>query len=204
MEEGRLFIKSFLLVYIALYVLIPYVYSVASFKKKYDMDPRVTGAEDEVMYVFQVYRNVLFLSVVLTVLAYAFSSSGYQYLIPIPYLEGRVLQWVGVGVLVGALVLIRVAQYQLKESWRIGIDRSGQKTPLITTGVYRWSRNPIALGMTLSTLGFFLVLPNVITFTVLNLTVLIFAVRTRMEEEHLKEMHGKTYDTYRKATPRWL
>jgi protein-S-isoprenylcysteine O-methyltransferase Ste14 len=51
-----------------------------------------------------------------------------------------------------------IAQYQMSNSWRIGIDEKN-KTELVTKGIF-YSRNPIFLGMIISILGIFLILPT--------------------------------------------
>ena len=93
---------------------------------------------------------------------------------------------------------------QLKEAWRIGIDSSETKGTLITDGIYKVSRNPIALGMLLGTIGLFMVTPNMITFTIIILVHLIFSIRIILEEEHLMKLHGNLYDKYRKRTRKWI
>jgi hypothetical protein len=75
---------------------------------------------------------------------------------------------------------------------------------LITGGLYGISRNPIALGMMFSAFGLFLALPNVLTFAIVNLALLLFQVRIRLEEGHLDDLHGEAYLEYRRSTGRWL
>ena len=62
-----------------------------------------------------------------------------------------------------SLLWISVAQYQMSNSWRIGIDENN-KTELITKGLFSYSRNPIFLGMIISVAGIFFILPNALTF----------------------------------------
>jgi len=137
-------------------------------------------------------------------LIFSFVPDFYHFLVPVKYLEISIVRLLGVFIMVSSLILVRTSQAQLKGSWRIGIDRSATKTDLITTGIYSKSRNPIALGMVLSILGLFLAIPNIITFSLLNIVYLIFSIRIRIEEEHLNIVHRKDYDTYRKKTRRWF
>lgn len=89
------------------------------------------------------------------------------------------------------------------DSWRIGIDQ-GSETELVQTGLFRFSRNPIFLGIRINLLGFFLVLPNAITLVILVLGDVILQIQVRMEEEFLAQNHGESYEEYKKAVPRWL
>ena len=200
----ELFFRIFLPLYIVVYILVLYVNIISSFKKKYKINPEVVTKEDKLMYIFQVYRKIIFIFIIITILTYSLFPRFYPFLIPISYLEFPILRFVGVFIMTVSLILVRVAQGQLKGSWRIGIDRSKIKTDLITTGLYRKSRNPIALGMVLNVLGLFLVIPNIITLVVLNLVYLIFTVRIRIEEEHLYTMHGGEYEKYITKTRRWI
>jgi len=200
----ELILRVFLPLYIVSYIYILFFYSVYSFKKKYKIDPRVITKNDQVLYIFQIYRDLIIAFIIITISIFSFLPDFYHFLVPVKYLEISILRLLGVLIMVSSLILVRISQAQLKGFWRIGIDRSGIKTDLITTGIYSKSRNPIALGMVLSILGLFLAIPNMITFTLLNLAYLIFAIRIRIEEEHLSILHGKNYDTYRKKTRRWF
>jgi protein-S-isoprenylcysteine O-methyltransferase Ste14 len=85
----------------------------------------------------------------------------------------------------------------MKESWRIGIDRE-IKTELITHGLFRFSRNPIFLGMTISLIGFFFVVPTVIVFAFLLIGSILMQIQIRLEEEYLLKQHGEIYQAYKK------
>ncbi|MGH9837309.1 MAG: hypothetical protein ACREEM_00820 [Blastocatellia bacterium] len=89
------------------------------------------------------------------VLIYSFWGEGYRFLAPIVWLQHPMLVMPGVALLLASLIWILIAQKQMGESWRIGIDRE-QKTALVNRGVFRLSRNPIFLGMRLTLLGYFL------------------------------------------------
>ena len=71
---------------------------------------------------------------------YVFFENNYQYLVPIEYLEIDLIQTAGVVLSVIGLVLTFVAQLQMKDAWRIGIDNR-KETVLVTNGMYRFSRN---------------------------------------------------------------
>lgn len=76
---------------------------------------------------------------------------------------------------------------------------------LVDTGVYRFTRNPIYVGMMLvmaglgfafNTLWVFIFMPAV--FLVIHFGVI------RREERYLEKLFGEDYRAYMKKTPRWL
>lgn len=89
------------------------------------------------------------------------------------------------------LVLVVVAQAQMGRSWRIGIDE--EPTALVTHGVFRFSRNPIYLGMLLLAVGMAVVAPSGWTLTGLWLVYVLVGFQARAEEEHLMRQHGDAF-----------
>lgn len=152
-------------------------------------------------YIGNVFKLLLLL-LVLTGAIYAFYSEGVKYLLPVWYLETPFFQWIGIAILVIALAWIALAQHQMSNSWRIGIDEKN-KTELVTTGVFAISRNPIFLGMLCTLFGLFLVIPNAITFCVLITGMISVQVQVRLEEEFLTRLHGQDYVDYCSRTRRW-
>jgi protein-S-isoprenylcysteine O-methyltransferase Ste14 len=91
----------------------------------------------------------------------------------------------------------------MKDSWRIGIDEENE-TDLITKGLFRYSRNPIFLGVILSNLGLFLIIPNMGTLLVLTLSYFSIQIQIRLEEDFLKKQFGTDYLIYCKSVRRWI
>lgn len=134
---------------------------------------------------------------------YAFQPPWVVYLLPIWYLQTELLQGIGLSILFIALVWIIVAQHQMANAWRIGIDEA-HPTDLVTTGVFARSRNPIFLGMMLTLAGLFLILPNALTFAVLMTSFVVIQVQVRLEEAFLRASHGDIYAAYCAQTRRWF
>lgn len=93
--------------------------------------------------------------------------------------------------------------FYMAENWRSGIDDQGTG-PLITTGPFALSRNPMFTLVQLGQLGLFLSLPSVFTLICLIVGVGAIQVQVRLEEEHLAKRHGQAYRAYRARVPRWL
>lgn len=88
-------------------------------------------------------------------------------------------------------------------SWRIGVDKD-VKTDLVQDGLFAISRNPIFLGMRIMLIGFFLVLPNALTFAIWLLGDALMQIQVRLEEAHLREIHSDLYNAYARRVRRWL
>jgi protein-S-isoprenylcysteine O-methyltransferase Ste14 len=196
--------RAFLPFFFVAYIGLAYVFQVASFKRKYGVDPTSDRDPDPVMRLGETYRNVITLVIVLVVLAYAIHPRLVDYLGPIRFMEAPFVRLAGTVLLLASLVLIRLAQNQMRASWRVGLDPDNAPTELITTGLYARSRNPIYLAMTVTAAGLFLYLPNAVTFAIGNLTFVLLQIRTRVEEKHLRAAHGDAYASYHRRTPRWL
>ena len=127
----------------------------------------------------------------------------YQYLIPVKWLETSIAKYTGFIFIHLAFLWIVIAEIQMSNSWRVGIDLSS-KTELKTKGLFSVSRNPVFLGMLITLAGIFLILPNAISLLVFVTTTLIFQVQVRLEEEYLAKKHGKLYVDYCKKVGRWF
>lgn len=96
-----------------------------------------------------------------------------------------------------------VAQWQMSDSWRIGLDQEN-KTALRQHGLFKYSRNPIFLGMLGLVLGVFFVRPNFLNMLTFILTVILISIQVRLEEEFLDRQHGPDYSAYKSQTRRWI
>jgi len=134
---------------------------------------------------------------------YAFKNEWYQYLLPFWYLENSYLQSIGWGLLLFSLILVWIAQSQMANSWRIGIDEKN-KTELVMNGLYSISRNPIFLGVLIANFGLFLIIPNAFTLLIVVLSTVSINTQIRLEEAFLKSVHGQEYENYLKKVRRWI
>jgi len=160
------------------------------------------GSDDAHDFIGRIFK-LLFALIVAVVLVYSFWPSVYLYLMPIDWLEYSWLRWLGISLLLLSLVWTVVAQAQMGESWRIGIDQK-HRTNLVQRGVFSLSRNPIFLGMMVTLFGLFLVIPNALTLLTLALGVVLIQIQVRLEEEFLAKSHGDEYTEYRRRIRRWF
>jgi protein-S-isoprenylcysteine O-methyltransferase Ste14 len=122
---------------------------------------------------------------------------------PIPTLERPIVRWLGVlGIFVGVAITFS-GQLQMGRSWRVGVPDAAP-AGLVTTGLFRISRNPIYLGVATTLLGVVLCAP-----TWLGLALWIAAgvagnVYVRSEERFLAASFGDAWTEYRRRVRRWL
>ncbi|MFP5406472.1 MAG: methyltransferase family protein, partial [Gammaproteobacteria bacterium] len=83
--------------------------------------------------------------------------------------------------------------------------RPGAASSLVLGGPYRFSRNPMYLGVLLVLVGWAVYLSNVLAFVVLPLFVLYLnRYQIAPEERALSARFGASFDEYRKSVRRWL
>lgn len=91
----------------------------------------------------------------------------------------------------------------MKDSWRAGIPRE-DKTALVTTGMYRFSRNPAFLGFDLMYLGVLLLYANPLTLCFSLFAVVMLHLQILQEEKYLAAVFGEPYREYCRQVYRYL
>jgi len=102
----------------------------------------------------------------------------------------------------GAAIVI-VAQVQMGNAWRVGV-RDGDAPLFVTVGLFRFSRNPIFVGMILMALGIALATGTLWCWIAAAVFAIACHIQTRIEEAHLSREFGPAYDDFRRRVPRWL
>ena len=197
------FYQIFLPIATRLYILLVFVLRSVIVWKQTGVNPFVFGSTDKAHdYIGRVYKLMVLLTWV-SIGIFSFYPPWYQYLMPVQYLDIEWLRTAGLILLVVSFLWTSLAQYQMSKSWRIGIDYE-EKTDLISHGLFNYSRNPVFLGVLVSYLGTFFIIPNVLSFSILLVTLVIMQTQVRLEEEYLEEVQGQDYVDYKKQVRRWL
>lgn len=171
--------------------------------KRTGVNPFVFGKSDSAHdYISKVYKAMIF-GLWSAIAIFSFFPDYYSFILPFWFMEVEVVQHIGAGFVVISFIWVIIAQNQMARSWRIGINYE-EKTELVTDGVFRISRNPVFLGILISYIGTFLIIPNTVTFTVLVLTYVSLQFQIRLEEEYLLNIHGQEYQDYKNQVRRWM
>lgn len=91
----------------------------------------------------------------------------------------------------------------MKDSWRAGIPDK-DRTKLVTTGIYRYSRNPAFLGFDFMYVGLLLMYFNLSMLVVSAFAIIMLHLQILQEERYLTENYGESYKAYRKHVFRYL
>jgi protein-S-isoprenylcysteine O-methyltransferase Ste14 len=186
--------------YFLVYFLFAFIIRTVITAKQIGKNPLVFPKDDSAYALLGFYFKIFIVVLFAFTLAYGCSHSVYVYM---SKLQNSYLLAAGSGVWIFALAWTLIAQKQMSKSWRIGID-AAEKTELVTTGLFAYSRNPIFLGMLLSLLGLLLIVPDEFTLMFLVVGFILMDVQIRLEEEYLQRMHGSAYIRYKEKTRRWI
>lgn len=189
----ELFIKIFLPVYFILFFGISFVAKTIIVARRIKKNPLVLPKDESAYALVGNYFKLCLIGIFVYVVLFPFLSE--SSFLPVEFLDVEFLKFVGLTLMLLALVWTIIAQNQMKDSWRIGIDND-MKTELMTSGLFSVSRNPVFLGMIVSLIGLFLITPNAATLLFLILGYVLIQVQIRLEEEHLYRQHGETYLDY--------
>lgn len=111
--------------------------------------------------------------------------------------------WIGIDVAALGVLIFIVAMITMRDSWRAGIPEK-DKTELVTTGIYRISRNPAFLGFDLMYIGLLITFFNYLHLIFVLYAIVMFHLQILQEEKFLTSTFGEKYTEYKKHTGRYF
>jgi len=127
--------------------------------------------------------------------------------------DGNVMTWrhmlhssqlVGVAIAAAGLILIAAALDLFRRN-RTSPEPWRPASKLVATGLYRWTRNPMYLGMSVTSAGVAIFFESLAAAVLLAIVVLVMdRVVIAREEAYLSRKFGADYDSYRGRVRRWL
>tara|TARA_B100002049_G_scaffold54429_1_gene38469 strand:+ start:103 stop:456 length:354 start_codon:yes stop_codon:yes gene_type:complete len=112
--------------------------------------------------------------------------------------------WTGLVVVVLGLSII-VYTISLFKRQQTDVMPDGNPSILITHGIYKITRNPIYLGMTLILLGSAFLFGTLSTFFIPPLFMAtVDLIWIRFEEKNLESIFGNRYTTYKESVRKWI
>jgi len=112
---------------------------------------------------------------------------------------GGLVAAIGVGIAVAALARFR------QVGTTVNPTDPSKASYLVTDGVFRFSRNPMYVGLVLLLLGWAIWLGSASPWLVPPLfVILLTVVQIIPEERTLHRLFGEQYVSYRRSVPRWI
>jgi len=127
-----------------------------------------------------------------------------HYIFPIEQIIFFPYRYIGIFLFViGWIPNIWIGIYFRKINTPIPAHKTARK--LVTSGLFRMSRNPIYLGMVIALFGEAIFLGSLVSFVLPCLfTLLINHFNVPFEEESLEKKFGKKYLKYKNKVSRWI
>ena len=138
------------------------------------------------------------------VLVTIFCEVGLHYWLPILKIIPTPWHWAGIAIIgLGLAIIISPAlSFRRSETTILPFHDSSK---LVLTGMYRYTRNPMYVGMVIILLGVAVLLGDLSPFVMPILFVPVMNTRViRHEEEMLEEAFGDEYREFKKSVNRWI
>ena len=105
----------------------------------------------------------------------------------------------------GALLILS-AIATMGASWEIPVsaERDSPAAGLITSGPFRFSRNPIYLGFGITIVGWMLLIPAILSLVIVIGAILNLRYQALEEEEHLIRTYGPKYEAWAREVGRFV
>lgn len=114
------------------------------------------------------------------------------------------LRSVGIIITAVGVIVFMISVVQMRDNWRAGVQKE-EKTSLVTSGIYSFSRNPAFLGFDLMYIGICFSFFNwYLCFATAFALVFFHLQIVKVEENFLIEAFGEDYLQYQKKVCRYV
>jgi len=127
-----------------------------------------------------------------------------NWLVPLPFAFPKVLEWMGYILVFAGLgsAFSAVSQFGRMHTT---LDPHGSVSAVVTSGPYRFSRNPIYFGFLCTLIGLPLALGNYWGAVLSPLLMMsLYQLVIKHEEAYLEKKFGDVYTSYKSRVRRWL
>lgn len=112
------------------------------------------------------------------------------------------LNWIAAILAISGSLMLILSFFSLGRALKYGLPQEG--TPLITTGVFRISRNPLYVGLFTVNIASVLFFPCILNILVSGYCMFSHVWLIRGEERFLESRFGNEWRTYKKKVRRYL
>ncbi len=111
--------------------------------------------------------------------------------------------WIGAAICCLGLGLFLWGLISFGKSFRVGLDEE-HPGPLVTTGAFAISRNPIYTAFGMVIIGISLILPHLLLLLYVPLGITAFVRQLLLEEASLRKIYGADFEAYCRKVRRFL
>ena len=127
-----------------------------------------------------------------------------HFLYPLGFLPEPMMRWMGIVPFGAAVALALPAQRALARA-RTPFDVRRPTSAIVTDGVFRYSRNPMYLALTLLHVGIATLLDSLwLLVVIVPVTVVVQLGVVAREERYLERKFGDEYLRYKRRVRRWI
>ncbi len=162
-------------------------------RKGIQTDQIAKGKQKDKVFYTEVVMKIATYSVVLVEIISVFMVTPLSFEVAI---AGAVVGFVGDAVFI-------MAVFTMKDSWRAGIAKEDE-TKIVTSGIYKFSRNPAFLGFDLVYLGILLMFFNWLLLMFSAFAMIMLHLQILQEEQYLPEVFGQEYINYKQKVCRYI
>ena len=127
-----------------------------------------------------------------------------NWLSPLPILAGRVGLWMGIALAIAGLGLIVTGIIEFRRA-NTAVVPFSPTTAIVSSGPFRFTRNPLYLGFVLIYIGASLAANTLWPLFMLPLAILVLLHGVvKREERYLERKFGTAYTDYRARVRRWM
>ena len=191
MDYSQIALQVYLLLYILMFVL-----PVVILKRKgIDAKGTLEGIPKWPLFAyFILFISFLWLPLIIL---YVVNIESISWFLKISFLANDMVKITGITIIGIGLLIEAHGMIEMGENFRIYLPR--EKTKLITTGIYRYIRNPLVLSIYMLVFGAFLIIPNLLMLLVFICNIYVYQRKIREEEEYyLLKVYKKEYEEYKK------
>lgn len=132
------------------------------------------------------------------------ASAALHWVLPVAQLLDWPTRWIGAPIMIAGLILVVLPAKGL-DSRGTTVKPFWEPAVLVTDGFFRYSRNPMYLGMSFALLGFAFLLGSLSPFlTVIPFMLLLDRIFIQYEEEALEAKFEGAYRDYKARVRKWL
>jgi len=127
-----------------------------------------------------------------------------KWMIPLPLVVPNILRNIGFALIIIGF-LLGIAAFSEFRKARTTVDPHGSVSNIVTSGIYRFTRNPIYLGFVCLLIGFPFIFVSHWGLILSPLFVILMNVFViQHEEAYLEKKFGDVYTSYKSRVLRWL